>query len=206
MKNFMIEDELEAGLDEAGRGCLSGPVFAAVVILPKEFHDEQHHLIRDSKKLSHQKRLIMRDYIEANAIDYAVAKVDAVEIDKINILKASHTAMHYALDDMKTLPETLLVDGNNFKPYRDLKGELIPHTCVVDGDNTYRSIAAASILAKVYRDEYIVKLCDEEPYLDNYGWRENKGYGTKKHREAIINYGLTKYHRRTFGLCKRYSV
>lgn len=206
MKNFMIEDDLEAGLDEAGRGCLSGPVFAAVVILPKEFSDEEYTFIRDSKKLSHKKRMEMRDYIEAVAIDFAVAKVDAAEIDKINILRASLKAMHYALDDMKTLPETLLVDGNTFKPYRDLKGELIPHTCVVDGDNTYRSIAAASILAKVYRDEYITKLCDDEPHLDNYGWRKNKGYGTKQHREAIINYGLTKYHRRTFGLCKRQSV
>ena len=206
MLNYLNPDELEAGIDEAGRGCLSGPVFAAAVILPHDFSDDNYKFIKDSKKLSKKKRAEMRHYIESVAIDFAVAKVDSAEIDKINILQASFKTMHYALDDMKTLPDSLLVDGTHFPPYRNMQGDLIPHDCVIDGDNTYRSIAAASILAKVYRDEYIDKLCNEHPHLEKYGWKTNKGYGTKEHREAIIKYGLTQYHRRTFGICKRYSV
>lgn len=177
----------EAGCDEAGRGCYAGPVFAAAVILPKDFH---HPLLNDSKQLSEKNRDILRPVIEKEAIAYAVAGVDNEEIDRINILKASFKAMHLALDQLNTRPRLLLIDGNRFHPYKK-----IPHHCIIKGDGRYASIAAASILAKTGRDEYMQKLHKEFPQYD---WCSNKGYGTAAHRQAIEKHGLSKYHRRSF--------
>ena len=180
-------DLIEAGCDEAGRGCLAGPVFAAAVILPKNFH---HEVLTDSKQLSEKERYQLRTYIESEALAFAVAQVDHVEIDRINILNASFLAMHKALDQLNTLPELILVDGNRFKNYRE-----IPHQCIVKGDGKYFSIAAASILAKTYRDDLMHQLAEEFP---EYYWMTNKGYATAKHREAVITHGMSPYHRRTF--------
>ncbi len=178
---------IEAGLDEAGRGCLTGPVFAAAVILPKNFDVEE---INDSKKITWSKRFELRKIIENKALDYAVAICDNKEIDKINILKASILAMHRCLDKLKTMPEFIVVDGNVFNPYKD-----IPYKTIVKGDATYKNIAAASILAKTYRDEYMIKIHKEYPM---YSWDKNKGYPTNSHIKAIENYGLSPYHRRSF--------
>lgn len=191
---FMLPDKLEAGCDEAGRGCLAGPVVAAAVILPPDFH---HPLLNDSKQLSRANRELLRPYIEENALAWAVCFVDAPEIDKINILQASITAMQRALDRLAVEPEHIIVDGNKFREYRTLSGRKIPYHCVVKGDSKYASIAAASILAKTHRDEYMLKLAGEFPYYD---WKSNKGYPTKKHREAILKYGVTPYHRVSFAL------
>lgn len=180
-------DLIEAGCDEAGRGCLAGPVFAAAVILPKNFH---HEVLTDSKQLSEKERYQLRTYIESEALAFAVAQVDHVEIDRINILNASFLAMHKALDQLNILPELILVDGNRFKNYRE-----IPHQCIVKGDGKYFSIAAASILAKTYRDDLMHQLAEEFP---EYYWMTNKGYATAKHREAVITHGMSPYHRRTF--------
>ena len=186
---------LEAGLDEAGRGSLMGDVYAAAVILPMEMEFE----INDSKKLSKRKRLIFKDYIEEEAIDYAVAYVEPEIIDKINILNASLKAMHKSLKGLNVDPEYLIIDGDRFKTYYDSKGSFVPYKCIVNGDTTYSSIAAASILAKVYHDAHINKLCDEYPQLDEYyGLRSNMGYGTKKHLEGIEKYGITKFHRKSY--------
>jgi len=182
---------IEAGCDEAGRGCLAGPVFAAAVILPDNFNNE---LVDDSKKLSEKKRLLLKDYIIENAIDWAVATVDQKEIDKINILNASIEAMHRALNKLKTTPEFILVDGNKFKPYKKIE-----HKTVVRGDGIYASIAAASILAKTFRDEFMQKIDKEH---SKYLWYKNKGYPTKEHKKAVMDFGLTKYHRKSF--CKFY--
>ena len=179
----------EAGLDEAGRGCYAGPVYAAAVILPKGFH---HPLLNDSKKLSEQQRDLLRPVIEKESIAYAVAAVDNNEIDKINILQASFAAMHRSLDKLNVLPELLLIDGNRFKPYKT-----ITHECIVKGDGKYTAIAAASILAKTYRDEHMQQLHKEFP---QYGWDRNKGYGTEIHRKAIFSFGLCRYHRRSFSI------
>ena len=179
----------EAGLDEAGRGCYAGPVYAAAVILPKDFH---HPLLNDSKKLSEQQRDLLRPVIEKESIAYAVAAVDNNEIDKINILQASFAAMHRSLDKLNVLPELLLIDGNRFKPYKT-----ITHECIVKGDGKYTAIAAASILAKTYRDEHMQQLHKEFP---QYGWDRNKGYGTEIHRKAIFSFGLCRYHRRSFSI------
>ena len=179
----------EAGLDEAGRGCLAGAVYAAAVILPKDYRNE---MLNDSKQLSEKKRYLLREQIERDALAWAVGVVTPQEIDEINILNASFLAMHRALDQLAVRPEALLVDGNRFKPYRDL-----PHTTVVKGDGKYLSIAAASILAKTYRDDYMNRLHEEYPYYD---WNRNKGYPTKKHRAAIAEHGTTLYHRMTFNL------
>jgi ribonuclease HII len=178
---------VEAGCDEAGRGCLAGPVCAAAVILRENFF---HPALNDSKQVKKADRDILRKYIEENAVNYAVAFVDSKGIDEINILKASILAMHYALDALSVAPEHILVDGNKFFPYKN-----IPHTCVVKGDSTYAAIAAASILAKTYRDEYMIKIAEEYP---EYSWDVNKGYPTKKHREIIEKSGITQYHRKTF--------
>ncbi len=178
---------IEAGCDEAGRGCYAGPVFAAAVILPKSFH---HPLLNDSKQLSAAQRNTLRPLIEAEAITYAVAMVTWEEIDRINILQASFKAMHLAIDDLKVIPELLLIDGNRFVPYPN-----IPHHCIVEGDGLYASIAAASVLAKTYRDEYMNRLHEEHP---QYNWKQNKGYGTREHRDAIEKYGLCQYHRKSF--------
>ena len=184
---YFSGDKIEAGCDEAGRGCLAGPVTAAAVILPNEF---EHPLLNDSKLLNSEERSILRKIIEARAIAYSVAFVDNNEIDKINILNASFEAMHRAIDQLTINPELLLIDGNRFTPYKD-----IPFECIIKGDGRYTSIAAASILAKTYRDEYMQKLAEEHP---EYGWQTNVGYPTNGHREAIKAIGLTPFHRKTF--------
>lgn len=186
---FYQEKLTEAGCDEAGRGCYAGPVFAAAVILPRDFH---HPLLNDSKQLSEKQRDLLRPVIEKEAIAYAVASVSNEEIDAINILKASFKAMHRALEQLKKKPQLLLIDGNRFIPYKK-----IPHQCFVKGDGRFASIAAASILAKTGRDEYMQQLHQEFPH---YGWDRNKGYGTAVHREAIETFGLCKYHRKSFRL------
>jgi ribonuclease HII len=179
----------EAGLDEAGRGCYAGPVFAAAVILPFDFY---HPLLNDSKQLKEQQRDLLRPIIEKESIAFAVASIDNDEIDVINILQASYKAMHHAIDQLTIQPALLLIDGNRFKPYAN-----IPHECIVKGDGKYTSIAAASILAKTYRDEYMQKLHAEFPH---YGWDKNKAYGTAGHRNAIEQFGICKYHRKSFNI------
>jgi ribonuclease HII len=185
--NSIQRGRIEVGCDEAGRGCLAGPVYAAAVILPENFF---HPDLNDSKQVSEPVRNELRKYIEENAISYAVACVDNKEIDKINILKASIIAMHRAMDSLTVRPEYILIDGNKFVPYNN-----IPYICVVKGDSIYASIAAASILAKTYRDEYMNKIAEEYP---EYFWKINKGYPTDKHREVIDTIGMTPYHRKTF--------
>lgn len=179
--------ELEAGTDEAGRGCLAGPVTAAAVILPTGFSNST---LNDSKILSSAKRDVLRPIIETHATSFGIAHVFPDEIDKINILNASFLAMHKALDQLNTAPELIIVDGNRFNPYKN-----IPHACIVKGDGKYLSIAAASILAKTFRDAYMEKIHREYPM---YNWIKNKGYPTKEHRAAIRKYGITQYHRKTF--------
>ena len=186
---FLEPNRIEAGCDEAGRGCLAGSVFAAAVILPPDFKNDD---LNDSKQLSEKRRYLLRPVIEREAIAWAVGIVTPEEIDKINILKASFLAMHRAIDQLTVKPEHLLIDGNRFTPYPD-----IAHTTVVKGDGKYLSIAAASILAKTYRDDYMDELAKEYP---DYHWTENKGYPTKAHREAIRAVGITPYHRKTFTL------
>ncbi|MDR2383003.1 MAG: ribonuclease HII [Prevotellaceae bacterium] len=185
--NPVRKGRIEAGCDEAGRGCLAGPVYAAAVILPENFF---HPDLNDSKQVKEPVRDILRKYIEENAISYAVARVDNTEIDKINILKASIIAMHRALNALSVEPEYILVDGNKFFPYKN-----IPHECIVKGDSTHTAIAAASILAKTYRDEFMIKIAEEYP---EYLWNENKGYPTKSHREIITRLGISPYHRKSF--------
>ena len=186
---YLEANRLEAGCDEAGRGGLAGSVYAAAVILPPDFQNED---LNDSKQLSEKKRYALRPIIEREAIAWAVGVVTPEEIDKINILKASFLAMHRAIEQLKIKPEHLLIDGNRFTPYPN-----IPHTTVVKGDGKYLSIAAASILAKTYRDDYMNQLAEECP---DYHWVENKGYPTKAHREAIRKFGITPYHRKSFTL------
>lgn len=178
---------IEAGCDEAGRGCLAGPVFAAAVIFPPDF---KFIGINDSKKLTEMQRYSLREIIQKEAVAYAVAQVDAEEIDRINILNASFLAMHRALDLLPVCAEFLIIDGNRFKPYNS-----IPHECIIQGDGKYLSIAAASILAKTYRDDFMSSLAIQHP---QYGWKENKGYATSRHRQAVMDYGLSPYHRKTF--------
>lgn len=189
LENHYYEGLVEAGCDEAGRGCLAGSVFAAAVILPPDYENE---LLNDSKKLTDRKRKQLREIIEHDAVDWAVGIVEPGEIDEINILNASILAMHRALDQLKVRPEAVIVDGNRFKPYRDL-----PYTTIVKGDSKYLSIAAASILAKTYRDDYMDRLAEDYPQYD---WKSNKGYPTKKHRQAIRECGITPFHRRSFTL------
>ncbi len=186
---YYNETLIEAGCDEAGRGCLAGSVFAAAVILPKDYHND---LLNDSKQLTAKKRYLLREQIERDAIAWAVGVVTPKEIDEMNILKASITAMHRAVDQLAVRPEALIIDGNRFYKYHDL-----PHTTIVKGDGKYLSIAAASILAKTYRDDYMMELHKEYPY---YGWDRNAGYPTKEHREGIRLHGTTPYHRMTFNL------
>ena len=189
LKNAYYINKVEAGCDEAGRGCLAGSVFAAAVILPPDYENE---LLNDSKQLSEKKRYLLRSMIERDALAWAVGVVMAAEIDKINILNASILAMHRALDALSVRPEAIIVDGNRFKPYND-----VPHTTIVKGDGKFLSIAAASILAKTYRDDYMKAIAEEFPQYD---WRSNKGYPTKKHRAAIKEYGISPYHRKSFTL------
>jgi ribonuclease HII len=189
LKAFHHSHLVEAGCDEAGRGCYAGPVFAAAVILPPGFH---HPLLNDSKQVSAEIRTELRTYIEIHALDYAVEKVSNDEIDEINILKASFKAMHLAIKQLKKQPEFLLIDGHMFYKYQK-----IPHLCIIKGDGIYASIAAASILAKTYRDEYMQQLHYEFP---QYGWFNNKGYGTPEHRRGIASHGLCSYHRKSFNI------
>ena len=189
LKNYYEQGRVEAGCDEAGRGCLAGSVYAAAVILPPDYHNER---LNDSKKLTARQRYTLRQDIERDAVAWAVGVVTPQEIDQINILNASILAMHRALDQLQVRPEAIIVDGNRFKPYRDL-----PHTTIVKGDGKYLSIAAASILAKTYRDDEMIRLAQEYP---DYDWQHNMGYPTRKHREAIRQHGITPYHRRTFNL------
>ncbi|HWK02282.1 MAG TPA: ribonuclease HII [Puia sp.] len=191
LKRYYQSGLAEAGCDEAGRGCYAGPVFAAAVILPKQF---SHPLLNDSKQVTEPHRDELRIFIESKAIAWSVARVDHDEIDRINILQASFKAMHLALDGLKEKPGLLLIDGNRFTPYQQ-----IPHHCIVKGDAIYASIAAASILAKTWRDEYMRRLHDEFPH---YRWDSNKGYGTAVHREAIEKFGICKYHRKSFNILK----
>jgi len=187
LKSYYLFMEGEAGTDEAGRGCLAGPVTAAAVLLPKNF---SHELLNDSKLLSHKSRDILRPLIESGCTSFGVAHVHPQAIDEINILNAAILAMHKAIDQLTILPEFIIVDGNRFHRYK-----AIPHECIIKGDSKYMSIAAASVLAKTYRDAFMEELHEEYPM---YNWKQNKGYPTKEHREAIREYGLTKYHRRSF--------
>jgi len=189
LKSYFKINEIEAGCDEAGRGCLAGPVFAAAVILPRKF---KHPLLNDSKLLTEAQRNLLRPIIEEKAIAWAVAKVNPKEIDKINILNASFLGMHRAVKKLQTTPTLLLIDGNFFNPFPN-----IPHQCIVKGDSKFRPIAAASILAKTYRDDFMQKLAKKFP---DYGWSSSKGYPTKAHREAIRIHGATKHHRMSFRL------
>ncbi len=205
LKNHFYEGKIEAGCDEAGRGCLAGSVFAAAVILPDDYKND---MLNDSKQLTEKKRYILREQIERDAVAWAVGIVTAAEIDKINILNASILAMHRALDQLKVRPEAIIVDGNKFKPYYEpsvresapslwgrVGGEATPHTTIVKGDGKYLAIAAASILAKTYRDDYMNKIDAEYPV---YQWKKNKGYPTKAHYTAIREVGPSPYHRLTF--------
>lgn len=184
---YYQEKLTEAGCDEAGRGCYAGPVFAAAVILPKDFH---HPLLNDSKQVKEKQRNMLRKIIEQEAISWAVASVSSEEIDQINILKASYKAMHLAIDQLQKVPELLLIDGNRFISYKKIK-----HHCIIKGDGIYSNIAAASILAKTYRDEYMLQIHEQFP---EYGWNQNKGYGTAAHRKAIEQFGLCQHHRKSF--------
>ena len=199
LASHYYEGKVEAGCDEAGRGCLAGSVYAAAVILPDGYQNE---LLNDSKQLTEKRRYELREIIERDAVAWAVGIVTPEEIDKINILNASILAMHRALDQLKVRPEAIIVDGNRFKKYSPPlfgggRGEALPHTTIVKGDGKYLAIAAASILAKTYRDDYMNRLAEEYPQYD---WLSNKGYPTKKHREAIRQYGITPYHRRSYNL------
>ena len=189
LKTHYHEGLIEAGCDEAGRGCLAGAVFAAAVILPPDYHHEE---LNDSKQLSEKRRYALREQIQHDAIAWAVGTATPEEIDHFNILNASILSMHRALDQLAVRPQAIIIDGNRFKPYHDL-----PYQTIVKGDGKYLSIAAASILAKTYRDDYMKKLATEYPQYD---WTGNKGYPTKKHREAIREYGATPYHRHSFTL------
>jgi ribonuclease HII len=184
---YFQQEHIEAGCDEAGRGCLAGPVFASAVILPRSF---SHPLLNDSKKIKEKDRFELRDMIQRESLAYSVALVDHTEIDKINILNASILAMHLALRQLQIQPGFIIVDGNRFKTFDD-----VGHHCIIKGDSKYSSIAAASILAKTYRDEYMLSLADKYPQYD---WTNNKGYPTIKHRNAIFSYGLSPFHRKTF--------
>ena len=202
MKKY-YSDKLEVGIDEVARGCLAGPVFTAAVIWPKDLDCEYQNEIKDSKKLSKKKRKFLREYIESNAIDFSVSFKDNTVIDKYNILTTTHMAMHDSINKLNIIPELLLVDGNTFTPYYH-NNDIIEHTCIIEGDNKYLPIACASILAKVYHDEYIENLLNNNKDLNKYDWGNNMCYGTQKHINAIKEYGISKYHRKTFGICKDY--
>ena len=197
--NHYYTGKVEAGCDEAGRGCLAGSVYAAAVIFPEDYQNAE---LNDSKQLTARRRKLLRDIIQRDAVAWAVGVVTPEEIDRINILNASILAMHRALDQLQVRPEAIIVDGNRFKPYRaqitnNSAPVIVPHTTIVKGDGKYLSIAAASILAKTYRDDYMDELAQQYPQYD---WLSNKGYPTKKHREAIRQYGITPYHRKTFNM------
>ena len=197
LASHYYQGKVEAGCDEAGRGCLAGSVYAAAVILPEDYVNDE---LNDSKQLTDRRRKQLREVIERDAVAWAVGVVSPDEIDKMNILNASILAMHRALDQLSVRPEAVIVDGNRFKPYRTVvngRTVTLPHTTIVKGDGKYLSIAAASILAKTYRDDYMDQLAAEYPQYD---WLSNKGYPTKKHREAIRKFGITPFHRKTFNM------
>jgi ribonuclease HII len=207
MLSFYKPDKLECGVDEAGRGPLIGSVYTGAVILPHDIDPSESCSIlsiKDSKKLSSRRRKIVQDYIYENAIDHAIGYADHTEIDTINIRKATYTAMHRAISNLKVLPELLLIDGDDFDPYFHPEFGYIPEECMIGGDATYVSIAAASILAKEAHDKHINDLCDKYPDLEKYGLRSNMGYGTKTHLAAIKEHGISEFHRKTFGICKQY--
>ena len=206
MEQYYEINKIEVGIDEAGRGCLFGPVSVASVIWLNE-EPNPDIVIKDSKKMNLKQKNIAYDYILDNSIAYSHKFIDNDEIDKTNILKSTIRGMHLCLDDIidELDIDTILVDGNQFDYYIDSSDNCIDHKCIIDGDNKYKSIACASILAKVKRDNYIIELCEEYPELKKYDIHNNKGYGTKKHLEAIKEYGITKWHRKTFGICKEYA-
>ncbi len=189
LQNFLNQDRIEAGCDEAGRGCLAGPVCAAAVIMPADYSNP---MLDDSKKMTSFNRSLLKKEIERLAVDYAVVFIDNNKIDEINILQASLLGMHKALDKLKVRPQHILVDGNKFNAYKNIQ-----HTCIVKGDGKFISIAAASVLAKTYRDQWMIQLHNK---FNMYGWNKNKGYPTQKHRDAILKHGITPYHRRSFHL------
>lgn len=206
MLKYYNSEKIEVGIDEAGRGCLAGPVFTGAVILPKDFEEEDEDLIsqiKDSKKLSRKKRAFLKNFIQDIAIDYNVSFKDNNYIDKYNILKSTHDCMHQSIRDLNIVPELILVDGNSFKPYYNDE-ELIENICIIGGDNKYLPIACASILAKEYHDEYIENLLENDSNLEVYGWDSNMCYGTEKHIEGIKTNGVSQYHRKSFGICKNY--
>lgn len=205
---YKSENDLEIGIDEAGRGCLFGRVYVAGVILPKniiELCEEENIIIKDSKKMSKKNKDKARKFIEENAIDYSIVYKDHIDIDENNIFTCTMDAMHEVVDNIIIKPNKILVDGNHFRKYYDSNGNIIEHECIIQGDNTYMSIAAASILAKTYKDEYIQNIVIEYPEYEKYDLLNNSGYGTKSHLDAIEKYGITKHHRKTFGICKLYS-
>jgi ribonuclease HII len=211
LERFYTNDTMEAGIDEAGRGPLFGRVYTATVILSPEDNNFNYGLIKDSKKYTNYNKLLEAyEHIKEHALDYSISWVDEREIDSINIRNATYKSMHKAIDKLDIKPDILLVDGNDFIPYIKIVDEddffSIPHQCIIKGDNTYPSIAAASILAKVERDKYILEMCKQHPNLINYyKIDKNKGYGSKDHIEGIKRYGITQFHRRTFGICKKHT-
>jgi len=204
LRLYMNSGELEAGVDEAGRGCLMGRVYAAAVVMPTTYPEDDHMYmeIRDSKKVSPAKRKRLEAYIKDTAVTFGIGYADVEEIDTLNIYQATLKAMHRALDQLDRSMDRLLVDGDRFKPYLDKFDNYPSYSCVIRGDGEYLSIAAASILAKCARDDYVLELIEECPEIDLYGWKNNKGYGTKQHMEGIRKHGITVYHRTTFGPCK----
>jgi ribonuclease HII len=200
-----MSDKLVAGIDEVARGCLAGPVYSAAVIWPNDFDENEEKIeLRDSKKLSRKRRDYLKDYIEEMAIDFSVASVTNEIVDDINILNATFKSMHKAIDNLNVVPDELLVDDKMFEPYFTNENELIPHKCVIGGDDKFQNISAASILAKVYHDNYIDELVEDNPELKVYNWQSNMCYGTAEHLNAIREHGISKYHRKTFGICKEY--
>lgn len=195
LQPYYKKNRIEAGIDEAGRGCYAGPVFAAAVILPKKFY---HPLLNDSKQLSKEQRALLKPIIENESICWSVSMIDNDEIDRINILQATYSAMHQSVSTLSVVPEHLLIDGNRFRPYHT-----ISHDCIVQGDGIYASIAAASVLAKTHRDAYMQQLHEEYPHYD---WVNNKGYGTLSHRTAIEQHGICKYHRRSFNIVPQQTI
>ena len=202
LKLSYTNNNIEAGIDEAGRGCLLGNVYAAAVIMPTEFSDDIYLQIRDSKKLSAKKRNFLKDYIESNAISYGIGYCTPLEIDTHNIREASLIAMHRALDKLNVDIDTILVDGNYFKPYFSNYDNFVNYICIAKGDNQYLSIASASILAKCYHDQHIINLINNNSNIIKYGLNTNMGYGTKIHLDAIKKYGITEFHRKTFSPCQ----
>ena len=201
---YKYRNIIEVGVDEVGRGCLLGRVYASAVILPNEFETLTYSLIKDSKKLSKKKREYLGEYIKSVALDWGIGYAEVEDIDNKNIYNASIKAMHNALSQLNIDLDMILIDGNKFKPYMDDNDDFISYECIINGDNKYLSIASASILAKNARDNYIIDLVNNNPILERYDLKNNMGYGTKNHIDSIKQFGITKFHRKTFGLCKNY--